>query len=104
MNRIAFKMKLNPGSELEYKARHDKIWPELQSLLKKVGVSEYSIFLDKETNTLFSTLKINNQELFNRLPSIELMRKWWVFMSDIMETNKDSSPVSQLLEEVFYLR
>jgi L-rhamnose mutarotase len=29
MNRCAFKMKLKPGFEAEYKKRHDEIWPEL---------------------------------------------------------------------------
>ena len=29
MERIAFKMKLKPGFEAEYKKRHNEIWPEL---------------------------------------------------------------------------
>ncbi len=103
MKHLAFKMKLNHGCETDYKERHDKIWPELISLLKKVGVSDYSIFLDRETNTLFGTLKVSNMESFNKLSSIEIMRKWWDYMSDIMETNADKSPVSKPLEEVFYL-
>ena len=97
-------MKLNPGFAQEYKDRHDKIWPGLKSLLKKVGVSDYSIFLDKETDTLFATLKVGNVELFERLSSIELMKTWWSHMSDIMEVNEDKSPVSIPMEEVFYLR
>jgi L-rhamnose mutarotase len=48
MARVAFKMKLHEGQTAEYKARHDAIWPELSSLLKDVGVSNYSIFLDEE--------------------------------------------------------
>ncbi|WP_183575022.1 L-rhamnose mutarotase [Mucilaginibacter sp. X5P1] len=103
MERVAFKMKLKPGCELEYKRRHDQIWPELKALLKKVGISDYSIFLDNETNILFGTLKVKNMELYSRLSSIEVMRKWWDYMSDISETNADNSPVTQSLEEVFYL-
>jgi L-rhamnose mutarotase len=52
MDRVAFKMKLFPGFEQEYKKRHDAIWPELSALLKETGISEYSIFLDEETNSL----------------------------------------------------
>ncbi len=33
--RKAFKMKLNPGMLEEYKKRHDDLWPELHSLLKR---------------------------------------------------------------------
>ena len=35
-----------------YTKRHNPIWTELQETLKQYGVSNYSIFLDKETNTL----------------------------------------------------
>lgn len=51
MESVAFKMKLKPGFEKEYKKRHDEIWPELSEELIKAGVSDYSIFLDEETNT-----------------------------------------------------
>jgi L-rhamnose mutarotase len=56
MARIAFKMKLHKGYEEEYKKRHNELWPELKELLKTNGVSEYSIFLDKETNILFGVM------------------------------------------------
>ena len=51
MQRNAFKMKLKPGFEDEYKNHHTAIWPELVSLIKEAGISDYSIFLDEETNT-----------------------------------------------------
>ena len=56
MERHAFKMKLHPGMEAEYRKRHDEIWPELARELRSAGVSDYSIFLDEETLTLFEPL------------------------------------------------
>lgn len=103
MQRIAFKMYLNPEQKEEYKKRHDKIWPELKKLLKDAGVSEYSIFLDDETNTLFAIQKVSNQRGSQDLGQTEIVKKWWKFMADIMKTNADNSPVSVPLEEVFYL-
>ena len=103
MNRIAFKMKLMPGNELEYQKRHDEIWPELAALLKETGISEYSIFLDQETNSLFGFLKVDDQNLMDSLPTSAIMQKWWAYMSDIMETNPNHSPLSSPLKEVFYL-
>ena len=47
--KYAFKMKLNPGMEDEYRRRHDEIWPELTELLKDAGVEDYSIHLDRES-------------------------------------------------------
>ena len=103
MERAAFKMKLFPGKADEYKKRHDEIWPDLSALLKDAGISEYSIFLDETTNALFGFLKCTDPEKLDRLPSSELMQRWWQYMSDIMETNPNKSPVSVPLKEVFFL-
>lgn len=103
MQRIAFKMKLFKGKEIEYKTRHDKIWDELKGLLKKAGISDYSIFLDKETNDLFACLTINNVAKLDELLNEPVMKKWWAYVRDLMETNPDNSPVTVPLEEVFYL-
>ena len=103
MHRIAFKMQLFPGFEEEYKKRHDEIWPELHALLKETGISDYSIFLDETTNSLFGVLKAEDPELLNNLPAHPVMQKWWKHMGDIMESNPDNSPVQTPLKEVFYL-
>ena len=103
MTRIAFKMKLFPNQEAEYKKRHDEIWPELIALLKDSGISEYAIFLDPETNALFGVLKADEPIKLDELPSYPVMKLWWKYMGDIMESNPDNSPVSIPLKEVFYL-
>ncbi len=103
MKRMAFKMKLNPGCRDEYIRRHDTIWPELVTLLMDTGISDYSIFLDEETLTLFGVLKVNDALQMDKLPEQEVMKRWWAYMKDIMESNPDNSPVSKPLEEVFYL-
>jgi L-rhamnose mutarotase len=103
MARVAFKMKLYKGFEAEYKKRHSELWPELQSLLKESGVKEYSIFLDEETNDLFGYLTIDDKTKLDELPALPVMKKWWAYMKDIMQTNPDNSPVSIPLKEVFYL-
>lgn len=103
MTRLAFKMKLNAGQKEEYKKRHNAIWPELKQLLKEAGVSEYSIFLDEVSNTLFAFQKNAGTEGSQNLGETEIVKKWWAYMADIMETNPDNSPVSTELEEVFYM-
>ena len=103
MHRIAFKMKLFPGFEEEYKKRHDELWPELEALLKEAGISDYSIFLDQTTNSLFGVLKATDPKLLDNLPAHPVMQRWWKYMSDIMESNPDNSPVQVPLKEVFFL-
>lgn len=103
MKRIASKMKLLNGYEAEYKKRHDEIWKELKDLLKQAGISDYSIFLDEATNNLFAYLLVEDETQLQELTAQPLMKKWWDYMKDIMETNADNSPVSIPLKEVFYL-
>ena len=103
MQRVAFKMKLFDGREEEYKKRHDAIWPELKTLLKETGIEDYSIFLDQETNILFGVLKVENALGLDEPPGHPVMKKWWAYMKDMMESNPDNSPVSIPLKEVFYL-
>lgn len=102
MIRVAFKMKLKAGFEKEYKKRHDEIWPELAQELTKAGVADYSIFLDEETNTLFAVQKLTDDNTSDKLPQTEIVKKWWDYMSDIMEVNSDKSPVVIELKEVFH--
>ena len=103
MQRVAFKMHLNQGQKEAYIKRHDEIWPELKQLLKDAGVSEYSIFLDEETNTLFAFQKVSGDGGSQDLGQTEIVKKWWAFMKDIMKSNPDNSPVTVPLEEVFYM-
>ncbi|MEO5593647.1 MAG: L-rhamnose mutarotase [Chitinophagaceae bacterium] len=103
MYRVAFKMQLFKGFEAEYIKRHSELWPELAELLKTTGISEYSIFLDETTNSLFGVLKAIDPAALGNLPASPVMQRWWQYMGDIMESNPDNSPVSVPLKEVFYL-
>ena len=99
----AFTMKLFPGFEEEYKKRHQNLWPDLKDLLKKSGVREYYIYLDERSLTLFGVMQVEDPALLEGLPDHPVMKKWWAYMKDIMDTNPDNSPVSAPLTEVFYL-
>ena len=104
MERFAFKMKLKPGCKDEYRKRHDQIWPELSCLIQSTGVYDYSIFLDEQNNTLFAVQKVSGEGSSQDLGSNAIVKKWWAYMADIMETNPDNSPAMVPLEEVFYLK
>jgi L-rhamnose mutarotase len=103
MERVAFKMQLKPGFEAEYRKRHDEIWPELAETLTAAGITDYSIFLDPETLILFGVQKLASGSTAARLPEKAIMRKWWDYMKDLMDTNPDGSPVAKDLLEVFHL-
>ena len=103
METIAFRMNLNRGQAEEYKRRHDEIWPELAAILKAAGVSDYSIWLDEETHHLFAVLRRGDGHTMDDIPKTEVVRRWWDFMADIMETNPDNAPVQVELTKMFHL-
>jgi len=101
--RIAFRMVLNPGQAAEYKKRHDEIWPELAKALRDAGISDYSIWLDPETDHLFATLLLADNNTMDKLPDTEINRRWWDFMADIMLYDTRNQPVAIPLENVFHM-
>lgn len=103
MIRKAFLMTLKRGREEEYERRHNPIWPELQDVLKKHGVHNYSIFLERGTNRLFAYAEIESEELWQKIAEAETCRRWWSYMEELMLTNPDNSPQAAPLDEVFHL-
>jgi len=96
-------MQLHKGCEEEYRRRHAAIWPELAALLRETGVRNYSIFLEERSLQLFAILQIDDPAKLDGLATQPVMRKWWEYMKDIMDTNADGSPVVLPLMEMFYL-
>jgi L-rhamnose mutarotase len=103
MIRKAFLMTLKPGNQAEYERRHAPVWAELQEVLKSHGVSNYSIFLNRETDQLFAYAEIESEELWDQIAGTEVCQRWWAYMKDLMLTNSDNSPIAINLDEVFHI-
>lgn len=104
MEKYAFRMVLNEGRLDDYKRRHDALWPELEAVLREAGVVDYSIHYDPQTRHLFGVLWRRDDHTMDALPEHPVVRKWWAYMADIMETNADNSPVQTDLVTVFHLK
>lgn len=102
MEEVAFLMRLKPGTAQEYERRHAELWPELAAALSTAGIHDYSIYLEPGTGWLFGVQKRHAGHTTNQLPTLPIMRKWWQYMADLMETNPDDSPVVQPLQRVFH--
>ena len=104
MKRYAFKMYLKSGCEAEYERRHAAIWPELVESIKKQGVGNYSIFWDRDTNTLFGYQEcVGDGNSQDQTHADEVTQRWWDMMADLMEVNADNSPVTTTMKEMFHL-
>lgn len=103
MIRNAFKMKLKPGCVEEYKKRHDEIWPELSQAHTDAGIFDYSIYFDEESLSLFAFQKLTDDNTADNLRNLEMVKKWWDHMADLMETHPNNMPVFHPLREVFHM-
>jgi L-rhamnose mutarotase len=103
MKRKAYLMSLKPGVEAEYERRHNPIWPELQQMLKDHGVSNYSIFLDRNTRKLFAYVEIESEELWSKIAEAPVCKRWWAEMKELIFSNPDNSPIVEVIDEVFHM-
>ncbi len=103
MQRIAFTMRIRPGTEEEYRRRHQAVWPEMLAALKAAGCHNYSIYL-KGTD-LFAYMEVEDFQAFlQKMAASEASARWEAHMSDILIRElDDSTGFPPTLEEVFHL-
>ena len=102
MERVSFVMQINPGCEEEYKERHKRVFPELLEAFKKVGIQNYSIFMDG--TRLFAYLEAENyQQARKRLAEEPSYQKWQLFMKPLMVGLDEKGSTSRFISEVFHL-
>lgn len=103
MQRIAFMMKIKPGSEEEYRRRHQRVWPELLADLKGAGCRNYSIYM--RGLELFAYMEVEDfQRFLQVMAASEVSQRWEEQMGDILI--RETEPVTgfpYLLPEVFHL-
>jgi arylsulfatase A-like enzyme len=74
----------------------------LVPVLRDAGIRDFRIYLDEESDTLFSVQTLAPDHSAAALRESELMRQWWKHMAPLMETNPDHSPVRTPLKEMFH--
>ncbi|MBN8247801.1 MAG: L-rhamnose mutarotase [Verrucomicrobia bacterium] len=103
MIRRAFVMSVNPGAEAEYERRHRPVWPELEAVLLRQGVTRYSIFLEPDSRQLFAYVEFTDEAQWDAIAATPECRRWWRHMRDLMPTDAEDRPTSRALREVFHL-
>jgi L-rhamnose mutarotase len=98
---IAFGLRLRPGSEAEYRRRHDAIWPGMRAALLDAGILHYEIHLNPADGMLFAFILRRQDHTMERLPDNEVFRRWQAHMSDILITTDGTVRVA--LERMFVM-
>lgn len=81
----------------------DKIFTVLDDRLKTASISDYSIHLDPQSNTLLGVFRRAGGHKSDDLPSHPVLKKLQTYMAAIMVTGPDNETVAIPLTQVFHL-
>jgi L-rhamnose mutarotase len=104
MRRYAFKLRIKPDAIEAYEREHTRVWPELLTKLKEVGISDYSIF--RRGQELFLYLRADDfDRAWDELDRDPVNQRWQALMSELFEPVPDKLPGERfaMMQEVFYL-
>lgn len=106
MPRVAFLLRLKKGMGSEYDKAHGAVWPEMLDLLKRAGISQYSIF--RRDELLFLTMHVDGDfdAVWDKIDIDPVNLKWQQAMSAYF------APIGELrngerfpmMKEVFYMQ
>ena len=105
MQRVAFLLRLKPGTEAAYDDAHRHVWPEMLALLKRAGISDYSIFRRGELLVLTMTIERDFETTWREIERDPVNTRWQQAMSDYFAPMDTTLPGERfpMMQEVFYL-
>jgi L-rhamnose mutarotase len=102
--RYAFTLRLRPGAAEAYEAAHRAVWPEMLVLLKRAGISEYSIY--RRDDLLILALRTDDFEAaWSKIDQDPVNLRWQAAMAPYFAPLEGLRRGERfpMLEEVFYL-
>lgn len=89
----------------EYRARHRRVWPEMEAALHECGWTNYSLFLAAD-GLLVGYVEANDfARAREAMENTDVNRRWQESVADLFEAPAGERADSglELLEEVFHL-
>jgi L-rhamnose mutarotase len=105
MERIAFCLHLRKGMEEAYDKAHREVWPEMLALLKRVGISEYSIF--RRDQLLILSMRVGNfDRAWDQIEQDPVNTRWRQAMAPYFEPIEALRPGERfpMMREIFYMQ
>jgi len=103
MERVCFSFEIYPGTEDEYKKRHDEIWPELVQAIKDAGQSNYSIFRRETTIILYVECEPDAETAFAKVRETDANARWQEWFKDVIVSLTDEHGEFVRYDEVWHL-
>jgi L-rhamnose mutarotase len=106
MQRIAFLLRLKAGAGAAYDKAHAAVWPEMLVLLKRSGISEYSIFRRDELLVLTMHIEGDFNDMWDQIDRDPVNVRWQEAMAQYFLTDHGARLGERfpMMTEVFYLR
>ena len=106
MQRVGFLLRVKPERAVEYRERHQAVWPEMQAALSRAGWHNYSLFL-QEDGLLFGYIEVdeNFATAQANMEREEVNQHWQAYMDGFFEKvpGLRADQAMMPLEEVFHL-
>ncbi|KAF2171655.1 hypothetical protein M409DRAFT_63286 [Zasmidium cellare ATCC 36951] len=109
--RIAQIVRLKRESIPAYKECHAAVWPAVLKQIKDCNISDYSIYLDETSLTLFASMKYTGSDFEGDMEKMKAnpeVQRWWAMTDGMQESFVEGSTGSmdprgwwRELEEVF---
>ncbi len=106
MERVGFRLQLNPDKLDEYVEHHANVWSEMRAALTETGWHNYSLFLDRNDATLIGYFETPDlQAALAGMASTEINAKWQAMMAPFFKELDGKRPDEGFLklENIFYL-
>ena len=105
MQRVAFLLRLKPGTGPDYDKAHAAVWPDMLALLKRAGISDYSIF--RRDELLFLCMRIDGDfdTVWDKIDPDPVNIRWQQAMGEYFLPTQETRPGERfpMMQEVFYL-
>jgi L-rhamnose mutarotase len=104
LKRYAFMLRLRPGAAAAYEEAHRAVWPEMLALLKRAGISEYSIYRRDEL-LILALRAADFESAWQQIESDPINTRWQQAMAPFFAPIEGLRPGERfpMMEEVFYL-
>lgn len=103
MERVCFRMQVDPAHLAEYIERHRSVWPEMLTALQNTGWSNYSLFADP-SGMIIGYLETEDYEAAQReMELTDINARWQSTMSEHFASGGSFDDGPLRLQEVFHL-
>jgi L-rhamnose mutarotase len=76
MERVCFLGRVRPERLAEYRARHERVWPDMLAALREAGWGNYSLFLTEDGLLVGYLETPDYQAALDRMAATEVNARW----------------------------